>query len=97
MLHFFRTGLKVNERPVLAIVLSDIAGSLSNRVIVIRRALVRGKLGLNNITKDFLRSSCSSSFVTRGVNNFRRKCEVVFTDCLPDDVVYQLNAGWCKH
>ena len=96
ILHFLRIDLSVASRPVLLVVLADdsVARFLTHPVTTVRKALTNGKFGLVNIAKDFLSPDDSSAkIVARGTNSYRRKCDVMFLDTLPNDVVSNLKSS----
>lgn len=88
-----RTDLYVSSRTVLSIVLSDIASSLTHTLVEIQEALIDGKFGMKNISKDFLVPGSSDQQIARNKNSRKRKCEVVFLDILDAELVQRVQAG----
>lgn len=88
-----RADLSVASRPVVSVVLSDIQPSLTHTLSEIRGALTSGKLGLKNVSKDFLSPGCSDTSIARNINSKRRKCEVIFLDMLDTHLSQQIHAG----
>lgn len=88
-----RADLIVASRPVLSIVLSDVAASLTHTVTSIRAAMMSGKFGLKNVSKDFLSPGSLDLTISRHVNNRRRKCDVIFLDRLDPQQSNQIRAG----
>ena len=92
-----RSDLRVASRPVLSVVLSDIASSLQHTLAEIRDALTLGKLGLKNVSKDFLVPGCLDTTITRNINSKRRKCDVIFLDVLDPELTQQIHASEYKN
>ena len=88
-----RTDVQVGGQQVLAVVLADIASSLSYSVTQIRSALTRGNYGHTRITKDFLKPGEESNFITRNVNSRRRKCEAFIMHHVDSRSCEQLKVG----
>ena len=88
-----RADLIVASRPVLSIVLSDVAASLTHTLPSIRAAVVSGRFGLKNVSKDFLSPGSLDTTISRNVNSRRRKCDVIFLDRLDPHLSNQIRAG----
>ena len=93
ILHFLRIDLSVARRSVMSVVFADVARYLTHSVTSVRKALINGKFGLVNIAKDFLSPDSSAVHVARGTNSHRRKCDIIFLDCLPKDIVTKLRSS----
>ena len=85
----------MDSKQVISIVMNDVSSCLSNSVSSVRSALVAGNFGKTHVTKDFLRPNSASTSLTisRGLNNWRRKCDVVFVEKVPKHIVEQLKEG----
>ena len=87
--------VQVGGQQVLAVVLADIARTLSFPLAQIRMAITRGNFGHTRITKDFLQPGEKSKCITRNVNSRRRKCEAFIVTRIDSQSCEQLKAG--KH
>ena len=78
---------------MVAVVLMDIAGSLSHSVAEIKGAL-EGKWG-KTCQKDFLRPGSNSPIIQLGKNVRKRRCFVFYLKFLPSTMVEELKKGNC--
>ena len=96
VLEYMRTDVRVGGKPVLAVVLGDVEGSLKYSATEIRRAINGEKLGHIRVTKDFLVPGSRDTEVHREGNSRRRKCDAILLEKLDELSVAQLQARKCK-
>lgn len=87
--------MQVDSKQVVSVVFNDIATCLSTSVATVRSALTKSGFGKTHITKDFLSPGSECLIITRGVNNRRRKCDVIFSENISPDNLKKLKEGLC--
>ena len=87
-MEYLRTDVYVLKKKVLAVVFNDVSKSLTYSVSDIRSAIKKTGYGKTQITKDFLIPGDSAMQVRRNGNNKRRKCDIIFYDCI-DTIMFQ--------
>jgi len=91
ILEFLRCGVMVDDKEVVAVVLTDIAESLTYSISEIRGVL-DGKYG-KMAQKDFLRKGATVPIIQRKKNDRKRRAFVFFTQFIPSDLLEQLKNG----
>ena len=91
ILEFLRCGVMVDDKEVVAVVLTDIAESLTYSISEIRGVL-DGKYG-KMAQKDFLRKGANVPIIQRKKNDRKRRSFVFFTQFIPSDLLEQLKNG----
>ena len=81
-MEYLRTDLYVLKKKVLAVVSHDVSKSLMHSISDIRSAVKKTGYEKTQITKDFLIPGDSAKQVRRNGNNKRRKCDIIFYDCI---------------
>ena len=88
-----RTDVEVGGKQVVAVVLADVATSLTYPLARVHSAIRDGEYGEVRVTKDFLIPGLTTTTVMRNVNGKRRKCEVIKASTLDQWNLDQLIAG----
>ena len=83
-----QTSTFLKRKYILAVVFNDVSKSLTYSVSDIRSAIKKTGYGKTQITKDFLIPGDSAMQVRRNGNNKRRKCDIIFYDCI-DTIIFQ--------
>lgn len=89
ILEFMRCGVNVNKKEVVAVVLADIAKSLTHSITEIR-GILEGMYG-KMAQKDFLRAMVP--IIQRKKNDSKRRYFVFFSQFIPIDILEQLKNG----
>ena len=87
------TDARVAGKKVLAVVLTDIQSSLEFTVPDVRKAIVKGKLGYVQVTKDFLSPGFNDMMVHRQGKSKCRKYDAVVLETLDADTAAQLKSS----
>ncbi len=87
-----RTGTFVADEEVLAVVLGDIATSLTYSCAEIKRALKSGEWGSDDVNRDFLEPDADDIVIKRKNSKKRRCCALVLSK-LPNALGEELKRG----
>lgn len=90
-MQFLRCGVSVDDKEVVAVVLSDVAHHLKYSCSEIKCTL-EGKYGRNG-NKDFLRGDADVPVIRRGKTDKRRRCFCFFLDFISPKQVEELRKG----
>lgn len=83
-----RCGLTVDNKNVVAVVLTEIEACLTYSITNIRSTL-EGKWG-KMVQKDFLRRGVTDTVIKRRVNDAKRRCFAFYAEFIPPQIMKEL-------
>ena len=92
VLRSLRSGLSYQGRKAIAVCWDDIS-HLSFPLRTIREAIKTSNIGVNHVARDFVPKDSNNAVIKRGNNSYSRKCSIIWTDTLPQDLVAKAKEG----
>ena len=86
-----RTNAKVNNRAVVAIAHGNLPFPVNAGGIMATIRIM--KIGKTDKVKDFLLSGSTDRQIVRGPSSVRRRCLVIYLDCIPNETAQRIKDG----